>query len=251
MGDGGDGVDRLPGLKVHTFAARRARYVRIRGDTRATPWGISLWDARVCDNDACAAPGTTPTPSPTPTPTPTPTATATATATASSTPNPTPQLQLEQVDGGLGYYGLFSSPLPSGSSYFPRAVWGSYNHTTVNRDLDAAAGINTYVWAADNSYLDDIRADGRFKVIQSRDNRANVGAETAGWLLQDEIDMTQGPGACPTALDGIVNGLPVDGRVRYSNYGKGVLLWQSEAQAGCFVNYPRQERRILGSLLDD
>ena len=204
-----------PGLKEHTFTARTARYVQIRGDVRATPYGISLWDARVCDGSSCAAP-TPPT-------------------------NPTPQLTLQQVDGGLGYYGLFSNPLPTVASYFPRAVWGSYSHTAANRDLDAAAGINTYLWVADNSYLDDIRADGRFRVIQSQGNRANVGSETAGWLLQDEIDMTQGPGACPSALDSIVNGLPLDGRLRYSNYGKGVLLWQSEAQAGCFVNYPRQE----------
>jgi hypothetical protein len=212
-----------PGLRVHTFAARSARYVRIRGDARATPYGISLWDARVCDNDSCAAPAPTPTPTPNPTPT------------------PTPQLTLQAVDGGLGYYGLFANPLPTSPSYFPRAVWGSYGHTTANRDLDAAAGINTYVWAADNSFLDDIRADGRFRVIQAQGNRTNVGSETAGWLLQDEIDMKQGPSACPTALDQIVNGLPVDGRLRYSNYAKGVLLWQTEAQAGCFVNYPRQE----------
>ena len=36
-----------PGLTVHTFPARQARYVRIRGDERATAWGISLWDVQV------------------------------------------------------------------------------------------------------------------------------------------------------------------------------------------------------------
>jgi F5/8 type C domain len=36
-----------PGLTVHTFSARNARYVRIQGDQRATAWGISLWDVRV------------------------------------------------------------------------------------------------------------------------------------------------------------------------------------------------------------
>ena len=69
-------------------------------------------------------------------------------------------------------------------SYFPIAVWGAYNQTQANRDLDAAAGLNTYVWAADNSYVDDIRSDGRFKVIQDEDNRANVGSETAGWAAR-------------------------------------------------------------------
>jgi F5/8 type C domain/PA14 domain len=36
-----------PGLRVHTFPVRNARYVRIQGDQRATGWGISLWDVRV------------------------------------------------------------------------------------------------------------------------------------------------------------------------------------------------------------
>jgi hypothetical protein len=31
----------------------------------------------------------------------------------------------------------------------------------------------------------------------------NMGSEAAGWLLGDEIDMTQGPDACPSAIDAI------------------------------------------------
>ena len=93
------------------------------------------------------------------------------------------------MDGGAGYYGQFSNGLPADPSYFPIGVWGSYNHTQANRDLDAAAGINTYVWAADNSFMPAIRSDGRFRVIQDEGNRTNVGPETAGWLLTDEIDM--------------------------------------------------------------
>jgi F5/8 type C domain/Glycosyl hydrolases family 16 len=49
------------GLKTHTFATRRARYVRIQGDVRATPWGISLWDIRVC-NGSCSGPAPPPPP---------------------------------------------------------------------------------------------------------------------------------------------------------------------------------------------
>ena len=36
-----------PGVKTTTFTARDARYVRVLGVTRATQWGISLWDASV------------------------------------------------------------------------------------------------------------------------------------------------------------------------------------------------------------
>jgi beta-glucanase (GH16 family) len=42
-----------PGLKVHNFAMRTARYVRIVADAKGTEWGVSLWDARVCSNNNC------------------------------------------------------------------------------------------------------------------------------------------------------------------------------------------------------
>ena len=98
-------------------------------------------------------------------------------------------MTLTSVDGGSSYYSQFTNPLPN--NVFPIGVWGSYAHETANRNLDAAAGINTYVWVADTSYMDDIRADGRFHVIQDEDLRASVGVETAGWVLADEIDMQQ------------------------------------------------------------
>jgi hypothetical protein len=154
-----------------------------------------------------------------------------------TTPSPATDLSLEQVDGGPNYYGQFSGPLPSDPSYFPIAVWGSYDHTRANLDKDAAVGLNTYLWAADSTFVDEIRADGRFRVIQDEGiNRATVGSETAGWLLADEIDMTQGPAACDGSLQQIKNGLPNDGRFQFTNYGKGVLLWETDAEAACFVN---------------
>jgi F5/8 type C domain len=36
-----------PGVKVTSFAAVSARYVRVLGVTRATEWGISFWTASV------------------------------------------------------------------------------------------------------------------------------------------------------------------------------------------------------------
>ena len=152
------------------------------------------------------------------------------------TPSPTSGVTLEGVDGGLGWYGRFSNALPTTPDYFPIAVWGSYNHTQANRDLDAAMGLNTYVWVADSSFIPAIRQDGRFRVIQDRGDRSNVGAETAGWLLADELDMTQGASACTGTLENLKSSLPADGRLRFTNYGKGVLLSQTDAEAACFVN---------------
>ena len=68
--------------------------------------------------------------------------------------------------------------------------------------------------------------------------RQNLGAETAGWLLADEIDMTQGPSACPGTLNSHKASISnPGGRFYFDNYGKGVIFWQTDAQAACFVNY--------------
>lgn len=156
-------------------------------------------------------------------------------------PTPVPGLSLQPVDGGPAYYGQFSNGLPSADSYFPISVWGSYNHTQANRDLDAAAGLNTYVWVADNSFMSAIRTDGRFRVIQDEGNRTGVGTETAGWLLGDEIDMCCGPpgfagGNGYQMLQSTLGGLPQDGRFRFANFGKGVMFWETDADAARFVN---------------
>jgi chitodextrinase len=149
---------------------------------------------------------------------------------------------LQQVDGGLGYYGQFSNPLPTSASYFPIGVWGAYNQTTENRNRDAAVGINTYAWAADPAFFDDIRADGRFFTVVDGAT-GGVGPETIGRLLGDEVDMTQGPSACPNAINAAKASLPADGRARYANYGKGVLIWgatgfggHNDTSSACFVN---------------
>jgi hypothetical protein len=155
---------------------------------------------------------------------------------------------LQPVDGGVGYYGQFSNALPTSADWFPIGVWGSYNHTQANRDLDAAAGINTYVWVADNTYMSAIRSDGRFRVIQDEGNRIGVGTETGGWLLGDEVDMCCGPpsGNGYDMLTSAHNGLPADGRLRYTNFGKGVMFWETDADAAKFVNLP-----FLGLVSDD
>lgn len=160
-----------------------------------------------------------------------------------------PGVTLRQIDGGPNYYGRFSnSASMDNPAYFPIGVWGSYAHEPENRNLDASIGINTYLWVADNQYMDDIRADGRFKVIQDHGNQANSGSETVGWLLGDEQDMSGA--TCPSALDAAKATLPADGKFRYGQYGKGVALpphnpgdpgsngnwWSDAVEQNCWVN---------------
>ena len=148
-------------------------------------------------------------------------------------PLPNPQYTTVPPDGGADYYGRFSNGLPTSPSYFPIGVWGAYNQTQANRDLDADVGINLYVWAADKGFLPEIRADSRFRAIV--EPPATVGSETAAWLLGDEVDMTQGPSGCNT-IKARKAALPADGRAAYANYGKGIFPgWETNAQFACFV----------------
>ena len=67
------------------------------------------------------------------------------------------------------------------ADYFPIGVWGAHNQTQENMDLDAAAGLNLYVWAAYTPMVPAIRADGRFRTMQWHDQDRSVnGVEKAG-----------------------------------------------------------------------
>ena len=107
--------------------------------------------------------------------------------------------------------------------------------------------------------MPDVRADGRFRVIQAEGNRTKVGTETAGWLLGDEFDMSDGPSIkCPAMLNSSKAGVPA-GRMRVANWGKGLALptgdplgangnwWSGFSGAGLLDE--RRERRQRGPVL--
>ena len=153
---------------------------------------------------------------------------------------PPPPPRLRQVDGGTGYYGQFSRPLPTSPGYFPIAGWVRKAESQSHFDRYAEFGMNTFVGVEAPEFTNEalIRQAGMRAFIQAdeRTRFDDLGSETAGWLLADEIDMTEGPSACNGSLNNIIAGLPQDGRALYNNYGKGVLLWETNAQASCFVN---------------
>jgi hypothetical protein len=152
---------------------------------------------------------------------------------------PSPTVQLRPVDGGVDYYAKFPHSLPSDPSYFPIGLWLDSVTSRSDVAFDKRAGVNLYVGVADpeGSNLGLLRTHGQKALIQSdeRTRFTGIRSETAGWLLMDEIDMTDGPTACKGRLRRIKRGLPADSRARYNNYGKGVLLWETNAQAACFV----------------
>ena len=152
----------------------------------------------------------------------------------------TPAVGLEQVDGGLGYYGRFSNALPSDPGYFPIGVWFESVVSQNDIDKDKGAGLNTYVVLTRDSKLPLLASNGMSLLAhhgdwQERANAPGAGA-IAGWELRDEIDMELGPQLAYDELRRILVGLPSDGRLRYNNYGKGVMFWQSDAEAARLVN---------------
>ena len=72
---------------------------------------------------------------------------------------------------------------------------------------DKAVGLNTYVWFADTTtpgYLQNARAAGMHLIVNRSEGGSQIGSETFGRLLDDEVDMQQGPGACPGAINSVM-----------------------------------------------
>jgi hypothetical protein len=149
-------------------------------------------------------------------------------------------LTLQEVDGGPAYYGQFANPLPTDPSYFPVGAWLRPAHDSEHFGDYANFSMNLFVGVESPEMANEamIRENGMRAIIQSdeRTRFNDVGAETAGWLLFDEIDMVEGPGRGYSTLETILAGLPQDGWLRYNNYGKGVLEWEPDADAARFVN---------------
>jgi hypothetical protein len=157
-----------------------------------------------------------------------------ASAALASTARPASALTLAPVDGGRNYYARFSDSLRPGRSYFPIGVWfeGVRSHADVAKDK--AAGLNTYVVLTEDSNLGLVQSAHMRAILQSD----SFGPHPAinGWFLADEVDMTHGPSAGYDEMRRVNEATSHDGRLRYANYGKGVLFWESDAEAARFVN---------------
>jgi hypothetical protein len=148
---------------------------------------------------------------------------------------------LREVDGGPEYYARFPRSLPSVGSYFPIGVWFESVLSQEDIDADKRAGLNLYVVLTGNSDLRLIARSGMKVLAQHEDwvARADApGSEAiAGWVLADEVDMQMSPQDGFAEMRSLAAVPPSgDGRLRYTNYGKGVVFWNSDAQAARYVN---------------
>ena len=218
--------------------------------------------------DAPPAPATTPATLAPATTSPAPTATTAAprppaatTAPSTLPPAESAALDLPRVpwEGGPEYYAKFPAADSAGwddKSFFPIGVWYESVTTQADVDKDKAAGLNTYVMLTESSNMDLVERNGMHAITSEA--RKDSGPETTSWLINDEVDMWGGagnstwtgkfPGEGAPCTSGkydcgydvmkkLSSDLPSnDGRMMYANFGKGVMFWQSDADAAKFVN---------------
>jgi len=137
---------------------------------------------------------------------------------------------LQAADGGPNYYANkgyhVTSPVLDDPDFFPIAVWFESVLSQGDIDKDKDTGLNTYLELTTNSDMPLIRSNGMYALTGGP--FTGYGSETIGYLLTDEPDMqypyTWNPDGGYTFVQGLADSMPDDGRIRFVNYGKGILL---------------------------
>ena len=146
---------------------------------------------------------------------------------------------------------LGQPPLAEGD-FFPVAVWFESVIGQEDIDADRSVGLNTYLELTTNTDLDLVAGAGMRAVTSG----AATDERVDGFLLPDEVDMWAGPGEAEwtgnspgegpicepedapcgyTVLAQMMAEVPPE-RYVYGQFGKGVTMWESDAEARRFVN---------------
>lgn len=171
-----------------------------------------------------------------------------------------PGVTLGQIDGGSTYFSKFNSNSAWLNNQILLGGWEEQPQSSTEVGYDVALGNNIY-WNLSGGSVDYnvIRSGGMHIIAPSSDS--NTGSETVGWLGADEPDLNLGPGSGPfslisgcttstqcgyTAVQFYYTGnpsssgtlpYPIDARVAYTGFGKGVLQFESPTQAAPFLKW--------------
>lgn len=170
------------------------------------------------------------------------------------TPLTAKQLDTTRPDGGKAYFAGHLTSRAAAAKFYPIGVWLPTLVGPAGVSKLKSAGVNGLVAPTSGSSRAVI-AKSSFWAIDEVGQASS--ASTKGWLLGDEFDMRFGPGdgqtpsleassptaVCPTStpcgysvLREVLEEAPADGKLRYANFGKGVLFWETRAEASRFVN---------------
>jgi hypothetical protein len=141
-------------------------------------------------------------------------------------------------EGGPRYYAAYPQAVASGwtdPGRFPIGVWFESVHGDADAAKDKAIGLNTYIELTADTDIGAVRRNGMSAMVSEQ--YGDMGDETVARLLGDEVDMTHGPENGYAEMERLADRFPADdGRMRYANFGKGVMFWQSDTDAARFVN---------------
>jgi hypothetical protein len=172
-------------------------------------------------------------------------------ALSSSTPSKTAAVErpkgvtLRQIDGGPRYF----AHLDAKSAWMDGTMLlGAWEEEPLNpREVgyDRRMGNNIYWNVAGNPQerscggpclvdYNIMRARGMHLCSPNPPDR-HTGSETVCAMVGDELDMSTGPN--PSAAIRAFDNPPVQGVVSYQGYGKGILFWETNAQARQFMKY--------------
>lgn len=158
-------------------------------------------------------------------------------------------ISLEEPDGGPGFFSGFENGLPSGPEYFPLGLWLGSVTSSEEALQERRLGLNLYVDLSVDSGLGFL-GDGQYALTSWPD------PEAQGAVLGDEVDMWAGPGHgawtgnfpgqgeicavpgtdCGYSVQDDLAANVTSRTMTYSNLGKGVTFWQTDAEAAGFVN---------------
>jgi hypothetical protein len=164
-------------------------------------------------------------------------------------------VKLQQIDGGPGYFAHFGAASAWMDDHILVGGWLEQPQSANDVSSSVAMGDNFYWNLSDGSVdYDVIRAGGMHLSAPSRD--ATSGSESVMYDGNDEDDMNFGPGSNGWIDDGIYNQtacIPTGSQCGYTasartynsfspaavhqGYGKGVLFWDTDAQAAKFLTY--------------
>ncbi|MDR3659102.1 MAG: hypothetical protein P4L86_01575, partial [Mycobacterium sp.] len=153
---------------------------------------------------------------------------------------------LQSIDGGSSFYvshgATKAAPLDN-ANFFPIGVWYPSLNSTSDVTTYQSLGINMLDRPDGNCHLSLLAGTGIYAIPQYGEcggaNGAGIGNESVGLFTDDEVDMNYGPSTGFTYLNNLISGVPASvksGRFFWSNYGKGVMIWETPSQAAQFVN---------------